>query len=221
MIENFNTSYSNLRPDLVQLVKGKNLKILDVGCATGSNGEFLKKDGIAGYVEGIELDLAMAKQAADHIDKVIVGDIEDAATFSEISETKFDYILFGDILEHLKNPYLLLKKMTSNNLAKNGKIIISLPNVQHIEVLFQVFFKGKWPRNDRGIFDKTHLMYFTEKNIYDLLQQASLNVDSLIRVFRFRDRLGSQFPRFTKSILTRIFPRLFTFQYIVICGHEK
>ena len=57
----FNPSYIGVRSDLISLIKGDSLSILDVGCANGANGKFLKDKNIADTVYGIEYDSDMAE----------------------------------------------------------------------------------------------------------------------------------------------------------------
>lgn len=219
----YNSSYIGLRKDLLQFIPDSalNLSVLDVGCAVGSNGYYLKNIGSVSYVEGIELDKGMATEAAQKIDKVICGDLEDPETLKKISKRKFDYILLGDILEHLVNPWATLTYLSANHLAAEGKIIISIPNIQHVDVFIHVFLKGVWPHNERGIFDKTHLRFFTLRSIISLIEDASLRIEVLHRKFRYRDRIGSKFPIFSRGLLTKIFPNYFTFQYLVVCSHDE
>lgn len=211
---NFNSSYIGIREDLLKHVKGEGLTILDVGCATGVNGQFLKDKNIAKEVIGIEMDPMMAKEAQKKIDRIIVGNIEHSTVISELEERKFDFILLGDVIEHLYNPWEVLNKLIAF-LSENGKIIISVPNIQHIELFINVYLKGEWPYNDRGIFDKTHLRWFTYKNILKLEEICDLKIEKIERKYRFRDRKGAEFPLYGK-VLKKLFPSVFTFQYIVI-----
>src|SRR5512143_264616 len=77
-------------------VPGK--KALDVGCDTGNLGGSLKALGLA--VEGVEMDPAAAGRAADRLDKVYTGSIEDEAVLGEL-RGPYDIIIFADVLEHL------------------------------------------------------------------------------------------------------------------------
>lgn len=216
MAEQLNPSYVKSRPKLIDLIDGKQLKILDVGCATGETGKVLLEQGKAEYVEGIEYIPSMAKQAEFNLQKVITGSVEDQDTLDEISAIQFDYILLGDVLEHLVHPEQVLSYLVKNHLPPNGKVIISIPNIQHIEVFIQIFIKGDWPRNSRGIFDATHLRQFTLKNLKELMHSSGLEMIHLKRVFRFRDKQGSKFPLRSGIILRRLFPRIFTFQFITV-----
>ena len=73
----FNSSYIGLREDILKYIEGDKNIVLDVGCATGSNGEFLLNEGIALETFGIEYDTDMAKVAAKKNTKLFQGDLND------------------------------------------------------------------------------------------------------------------------------------------------
>lgn len=166
----FNKSYIGTRQDLLRHISGENKSILDIGCATGSNGKFLLEKGIAKKVVGVEFDPEMAKTASIFYNNVYIGNLNDVAFVNGIcaNPLEFDYILFGDVLEHLNDSEFVLKSL-SKLLKDDGKVIISVPNIAHIELFIQVFIRGTWPRNERGIFDKTHVTWFTKKDLYKFL----------------------------------------------------
>jgi len=83
----------------------------------------------------------------------------------------FDCIIFADILEHLKDPLVLLKNATSF-LSDGGVIIASIPNIRHHTTIINLLFKGYWPYRERGIHDKTHLRFFTLKNIKEMIEDC-------------------------------------------------
>lgn len=215
MTKQLNNSYIGLRKDILKHVSGENLNILDVGCATGVNGRWLKENKKISYLSGIEIDATMSKIAAEVYDELILGNIESLDLSVAFNGNKFDFILLGDVLEHLIDPWSILKKL-NQQLNPGGKIIISLPNIQHINTFFNIYIRGEWVYNERGIYDKTHLRWFTLKNIKKLTSAADLKIIKVHRNFRFRDALGSKFPPGTKFLLTFLFRNLFTFQYIVI-----
>ena len=221
MTHKFNSSYIGLRSDLLKYIKGNNLSILDVGCATGINGKFLLEKEIAVKVHGIELNEEMGVLAQEFLNKVFIGDLNNRKFRSEIlnDPSDYDYILFGDILEHLLNPEIVLKDLVSK-LKTDGKVIISLPNIAHLETFIQVFIKGSWPRNERGIYDQTHLRWFTRKDAFKLVEDQRLKIESFERIYRARDKMGSKFNWMHKLI--KIFNKdLVTFQYIIKCSNGK
>ena len=219
MEEDLNTSYIGLREDLIEHIKGSNLNVLDVGCATGTNGSYLLDKQIATCVVGVEFDEFMSKKASEKYDKVFTGDLNSNLFVQSIisQDTKFDYIIFGDILEHLISPLDVLKSF-KGLLKDTGSVIISVPNIAHIELFIQVFIKGTWPKNKRGIFDKTHLRWFTKKDIKQLVVDADLKVDLYVPKLRSRDAVGSKFGFWTKT-LKLIKKDWVTFQHIIVCSH--
>lgn len=216
-----NSSYTGLRLDLLRNIDGVDSVVLDVGCATGVNGKYLLEKGMSKQVYGIEYDKNMAEEASLSYSEVFVGDLDDSCFIDKSLKElpPVDYIIFGDVLEHLRNPERVLKSL-SVKLRTNGKIIISLPNVGHLELFIQVYLKGTWPRNTRGIFDKTHLSWFTCKDAVKMINNSDLQVLSHQRVLRSRDPVGSKFNLFYK-IIQYLKPDLVTFQNIYLCGHVK
>src|SRR5215218_2291606 len=93
---------------IVDLV-GDGKHVLDVGCATGNLAEVLSEHGCK--VTGIEIDPEAAQQAEKHCERVIVGDVEDLDLSGKLDDESFDVIVFGDILEHLKDPLRTLKRL--------------------------------------------------------------------------------------------------------------
>lgn len=215
----YNSSYIGLRKDLLKYINHGEHYVLDVGCALGINGKYLLENNYANQVIGIEYDEDMAQEASNNCTRVFCGDLNDEEFRSSVlkEDYAFDYILFGDILEHLYNPWEVLAHLKSL-LKSDGSIIISLPNIGHIELFIQVFIKGTWPRNERGIFDKTHLRWFTKRDVYDLVTSADLKVTHYERKFRARDAQGSKFD-WKMKFLKRINKDLVTFQHIVVCKH--
>jgi len=214
----FNQSYIGLREDMLKHISSsKSIKVLDIGCATGTNGKYLMDRKLANYVGGIEIDEEMAIIASRYYDKVLTGDLNTDEFLQKclLQFKDMDVILIGDVLEHLINPWQVLNKFKSC-LNKNGNIIFSVPNVRHIDVFIHVFIKGYWPLNERGIFDKTHLRWFTLKNILESLKENDMTTLTIDRNFRFRDRKGSKFP-IGGRFLRVCFREFFTFQYIIVC----
>lgn len=215
----YNQSYIGLRKDMIKYIKGQSNKVLAVGCALGVNRKYLLDNNIENELLGIGFEEKMAQEASRHNSKMFCGNLNDEKFVETVLKENdtFDYILFGDILEHLLDPQKLLMDLKSQ-LKKYGNVIISLPNIAHIELFIQVFIKGSWPNNERGIFDKTHLRWFTRKDVFSLTKKSNLEVISYERIFRSRDAIGSQFGLKAK-LLKFINKNLVTFQHIIDCKH--
>jgi len=214
-LESLNDSYIGLRYDILKFISGSNKLVLDVGCATGVNGKYLLDNSIAQAVYGIENNSTMAFIASNYYTNVQTGDI-DKMNLSEIyGSLRFDFIMVGDVLEHLYDPWNTLKNLVSL-LNRDGKIVLSIPNFQHIDVFIHVFIKGIYPYNERGIFDKTHVRFFTWNNILEILDKSSLKIIDTHRNFRYRDKIESKFPFYGK-LLKSLLKNYYTFQYVVLC----
>jgi 2-polyprenyl-3-methyl-5-hydroxy-6-metoxy-1,4-benzoquinol methylase len=108
----FKPSYIGSRWDIVELVPESVRKVLDVGCSTGRLGEAVRQKVNKVEIAGIEIDERMAEVAREKLDKVIIADIEQTNLSNYFAPKYFDCIIFGDVLEHLKNPWDILKNAT-------------------------------------------------------------------------------------------------------------
>ena len=184
--KNFNTAYIGQRRDIERMVPTSAKTILDVGCSVGTLGESLKKRNQAA-VFGIELSEEMANEARTRIDKVLNGDAMAMLKSPELMDQKFDCIIFADILEHLQDPWTTLQS-AGDLLAPGGCVVTSIPNVRHIDSIWNLVVRGRWPYRNRGIHDRTHLRFFTLKNILELCETASMRIEAIEPNYRFVER---------------------------------
>ena len=70
-------------------------------------------------------------------------------------------MVFGDVLEHLRDPLAVLMEFTES-LKDDGVVIISLPNIANIYVRLNLLI-GRFDYQDRGILDRTHIRFFTRE----------------------------------------------------------
>ena len=169
---------------------------------------------MARFVAGLELDSKMARLAANVLDEVFCGNIEVPEARYFAARHKYDYIILGDVLEHLSDPSPVLRELAMT-LKVGGRAIICVPNIRHIDVFIHIFLKKTWPRNARGIFDTTHKSFFTKHDLETMIMMVGLKPALWIRKFRYRDAIGSRFP-WHGRLLKKCFPDLFTFQHIVV-----
>jgi 2-polyprenyl-3-methyl-5-hydroxy-6-metoxy-1,4-benzoquinol methylase len=113
-MEYFNKSYVGLRKDLLTHIVGRNLKVLGVGFATGGNGIYLKDKKIARWVTGIEFNKEMALIAKEGNDSVFCANLNSEFFRAAIIEEPYNYDvnIFGDILEHLYEPEVVVRVLT-------------------------------------------------------------------------------------------------------------
>lgn len=152
-----------------------NQRVIDFGCWKGAVSSELKKRGC--YVLGIELDPEAAEVARGICDRVIVADLDTLDLLEALKGEKFDVGLFGDVIEHLKDPRRILLQM-QEALSPGGFVIVSVPNVAHITVRLKLL-AGDFDYTDIGILDETHLKYFTRKSITSLLETCGYLVETV------------------------------------------
>ncbi|QJD31430.1 methyltransferase domain-containing protein [Methylococcus geothermalis] len=165
------------RPEIQHHIPPGPHRVLDVGCGEGIFGESIKQLGKAEEVVGIELDQYAAEAARSRLDRVICGDLE---TFDwdglGLAKGAFDYVVCGDVLEHLKDPWDALRRL-STLLKENGRLIASIPNVRHWSVTLPLLFLGAWNYAPRGILDRTHLRFFTRRTACRMFMEAGLQIE--------------------------------------------
>lgn len=156
---------------IFRLVEFKS-KVLDVGCGTGRLGEKLKLEKKC-YVVGVENDEEKAKLARNRLNRLIIVDIE-KINILPFPQNYFDTLVFADVLEHLRNPEMVLKNL-KQYLHDNGHIIVSIPNVANWTLRLKLLF-GKWNYKERGLLDKTHSKYYTLRTAKRLIQETGYKV---------------------------------------------
>lgn len=181
-------AYTGIRQDIAELVPRNAKSILDVGCSNGALGGFLKSQFPTRRVVGIEIDSELANEATTNLDSVICSNLESLQISSALSQySPFDCIICADVLEHLRIPEEILLALT-RTLAPGGKLIVGLPNIRHHSALWEIFVRGSFPRRSRGIFDSTHLRWFTYADSLSMLRSASLEPE----LFKFSTRIGDK-----------------------------
>jgi methionine biosynthesis protein MetW len=163
--------YGGWNPDIYRLVED-NTKVLDIGCARGLLGEKLRKEKGC-FVVGLDIDEEATELAKTILDKVIVADIEEIQNLP-FSDKFFDVLVFGDVLEHLRNPERALLKF-KRYLSDSGYIIISVPNIACIHMRVKLLF-GKFNYQNVGILDRNHLRFFTLRTIRNLINRCGFTI---------------------------------------------
>ena len=167
-----NTSHAEIL-DLV----GHNKRVLDVGCSSGYLAEVLGRHGCK--VSGVEVDPTLAEQARAFADPVVVGDLEALDLVEELGEASFDVVMFGDVLEHTRDPLTVLRR-SLGLLRPGGSVVISIPHIGHGDVRLALL-KGRWDYSPLGLLDDTHLRFFTRDNLLELLRAAGLAATDIRR----------------------------------------
>lgn len=146
-------------------------RVLDIGCASGYVAAELTARGCT--VIGLDPDEESARLAESHCAEVIVGDVERGDVRGRLPH-EIDVVLFGDVLEHLRDPGAALAGM-HDVLREGGFVVASIPNIGVWFARVQVAL-GRFPYADHGIFDRTHLRFFTRTSVLELARDAGYAV---------------------------------------------
>ncbi|MDR3582582.1 MAG: methyltransferase domain-containing protein [Candidatus Pacebacteria bacterium] len=172
--------YSSVNEDLLRFIPPDSNRVLEVGCGTGALASRFKRINPKCVYWGVEADQDAGEAAHNNPDLDIM--------FSETIEHFLgryptecenpDCVVFGDCLEHLVDPHAVLKKCVEW-LKPNGSVVACVPNVQHWSVI-QTLIQGQWPRMGSGLFDATHLSWFTKQSLIEMFEAAGLTIAKIV-----------------------------------------
>ncbi len=154
--------------------------ILEIGCGSGALGAEYKRRNPACRYLGIEPDQDAARIAVGRLDETATGDVEREPL--PFGPGPFDCIIYGDSLEHMRDPWALLRRH-AGALAGDGLVLICMPNAEHWSFAERLL-RGTFDYEPAGLFDRTHLRWFTAENTHRALTAAGLvPLDVAPRIF--------------------------------------
>lgn len=185
--------------------------VLEVGCDMGANLLGIKNMYPNAKICGLEINESAAS-VGKYVADICYGNIEDEnVPFAE----KFDYIIFGDVLEHLHNPLKTIEYCRSL-LKVDGRILASIPNLMHISVMQQLL-RGEFRYTDVGLLDRTHIHLFTEKEIVRMFCDAGYTIEELVSVCDVITEEQRQLEQALLAISTDVRLEMYeTYQYTVV-----
>ena len=200
---------------------GQGLKALDLGCAEGYISALLASRGYD--VTGVERPGGVTGSFPSGV-RLVESDLNDP--IPDVC-AGFSYIVCADILEHLRDPVALLKQLPLL-LAPGGRLIASLPNSGNLYFRLRTI-GGDIPKEDRGLFDRTHLHFFTWPQWADLFRRGGFEIET---VRPTGIPVGLAFPRLDGTLpiraaerlcydLGRFWMTLFAYQFVVVARPEK
>lgn len=161
--------FAGERHDLLDWLGGNHERVLEIGGGAGGNAGWLRGHG-ARRIVGIELDPASADAARRVFDDVLEGPVEEV--LPAVCES-FDLVICADVLEHLANPGGVLAELAAR-LDPEGTLVASIPNIRHYRALARIAFGRGFAGDPEGVFDRTHLRFFTRANIAETLAASGL-----------------------------------------------
>lgn len=209
-------------PEVLKLAANTGTNILDVGCGGGGNAAVLK--GAGKVVDGITISASELEEAKKYLRDGYIYNLENGLP-PEIPDNTYDAVICSHVLEHIGFPQALLGDIR-RVLKPGGKLIVALPNVFYYKYRF-VLMMGEMKTTDTGIWDYTHLRWYSLKSARYLLQTSGFEV--LIAdvsgempfsgVFRFL--LPSAVRQFIYRMLTAISKGFFGYQLLLVGENKK
>jgi methionine biosynthesis protein MetW len=189
----------------------KNATVLDIGCATGFMGKYLREQKNC-HVFGIEIRPQEREVAKKNLDGVLLVDVESPDFSIQLQKSKFppkfDVILATSVIEHLKYPAQFLQ--TCQKLIKpQGILIVTTPNIAHWSMRLSLL-KGNFTYTEYGILDNTHLHLFTIPTFKKIFQENNYEIKEVTI-----DPVGGGHPRISR-IAAKLFPNLFAYQMLIV-----
>ena len=158
-----------------------NKRVLEVWCASWYMSKYMKEE-LNCTITWVEYSKEAWDKAKKYQEKIYILDL-DKDEFLNSVKWNYDIIIFPAVLEHLKNPEKVLKKILQL-LNEGWKIIISLPNIAHYTIRFNLFF-WRFDYKTYWIMDNTHLKFYTYKSIKELIKDTWLKIERFHASFPF------------------------------------
>ena len=164
------TYYANVNPELLRWVPLAVRDVLELGCGEGALAAAYKRRNPAARYTAIEAHGPSAAVARSRVDRLVEADFQTLSPQELEGLGRFDAIVMGDVLEHLSDPCSTLERLRPL-LREEGWLALSVPNAAHWTVLAELM-QGRWPARDSGLFDRTHLRWFTLDSLRQTLADA-------------------------------------------------
>ncbi len=173
LVHRFGDYFAFRRDDILPLIPHGIGKVLDVGCAKGLTGELIKKERGC-KVFGAEINKNAARIAMEKLDKVFCVDIEK----SDLPfDGDLDVIIFADIIEHLFDPWRVLKN-ARKWLKPDGIVIASIPNTGHYSIILDLL-RGRWDYVPFGLLCISHIRFFTRASIENMFTKSGYFIEEM------------------------------------------
>lgn len=163
-----NSYYDGLNRKLFEAIPAAAANVIEFGCANGRLGEAFKGRATGARWTGVDISTEALTQARARLDAVLRIDLE--APDEGALGTGFDTVVFGDLLEHLREPARLLE-LAARITTPAARLACCVPNMAHVSVIGRML-AGDLSYDDAGLLDRTHLRFLTLASTFKLLLDA-------------------------------------------------
>jgi SAM-dependent methyltransferase len=173
---------------MLSLVRGNPKRVLELGCASGQTLSLMRERG-AEHTVGIEYSPEAAAIAeARGVGRIIVGDVEHMDL--DLEPASFDLLIAGHVLEHLADPWEILKKLRTF-VKPGGQFVCALPNVRHYSIVLPLVIHGKWEYQSSGVMDWTHLRFFSRDTALTMVREAGFEAERIVPEFGRKSQIAN------------------------------
>jgi 2-polyprenyl-3-methyl-5-hydroxy-6-metoxy-1,4-benzoquinol methylase len=169
--------FATARTEIKPLLPEKVGRMLDLGCGAGASVAFVRAERNVAWAGGIELMPEQAEAAKSVCDRVWSGDVAALDIEAEIAPGSLDLVLCMDVLEHLVDPWVTVKRLSAL-LAPGGRLILSVPNIRNYRFIWDLMTRGDFKYRDYGLLDRTHLRFFVRDTAIALATCGGLRLVS-------------------------------------------
>ena len=190
--------------------------VLDLGTGSGALGKHLREN-LGCTVDGVTINEQEAAIARPHYRRIEVADLEQPGWAAAFAQTRYDFIVCADVLEHLRSPATALQACRAL-LTVDGRVLISVPNAAYCGLVAELL-QGDFTYREEGLLDRTHLRFFTRRSLLQFLDgegwaaEAIEPVERALTESEFRVPFEQMPPSVARYLLA--LPDAATYQLIV------
>jgi SAM-dependent methyltransferase len=175
-------AHEQANDDLLSILPRMARRVIEIGCSAGALAREYKKLNPATDYVGVEITPQFESLAARYCDRVEIVDLERLSDAEFDARYRADCWVFGDTLEHMVDPWLILRRIR-RGLPADGCVALCVPNARHWSVQVRLA-TGEFRYEDTGLLDRTHLRFFTWTTLGELVRDSGFHVEEAFgRVF--------------------------------------
>jgi predicted TPR repeat methyltransferase len=214
--KDFEGSSHRILIDLIRRFAPPGGTLLDLGAAGGELGDAVRDhfDSTCGF----EFQVDCIGDLLPRFDRVVIADLERVKSVPGGANA----VVLADVLEHLHSSTNALA-LVKSALAPNGRAFISVPNVANVTVRLMLLL-GMFEYQERGILDRTHIRFYTQRSILREVQAAGFRILKVTASsIPLRLVIGGFTPEFILRplekvlvLMTRLWRSMFAYQIIIV-----
>lgn len=195
--------------------------VLECGCATGYMTRYLVEE-LCCTVDIVEVDPECYEAAVGIANDGYNGDLDKTGWYEYYRDRRYDYVLFADVLEHLRDPAEVLERAV-RLLSGGGSVVISIPNVCHNDLLIQMYYDN-WNYTRYGLLDDGHIRFWGREQLGALAKKCGMKIVKLDGVVIRTQCTEQAYPGgIDADLMAALRKRPYgeVFQWVMVCERRK